>query len=298
MLVKLTSAAYPIAVYPFDNLTRRCFNPMIIAKNDSNLITSDEFYKFVFELSVANGIVDPKFVVNRNVDLPLELLIEYNKLVCQHDTSSSVCQPGIDVSGVTNIPNLTTDEKDELANICRKVFLSMKKVLGPSEAPSLSPSYDPTTIPSSISSITPTQNPTILPSQLPSFSPSVNPSQNPTLSHSLYPSNSPSESPNLIPSSIPSVVPTSIPTQKPSISPSDAPSIRPTNRPSLISDAPSRKPSVSPTQSPSQKPSLVISNSPSALPSEKISVVPIPFGVMNMYNLSAQNFEKRRSRME
>ena len=88
---------------------------MLIAKNESNLSTSEEFYNFVFELSIANDIPDSKFQVDRNLDLPLELLIEYNKLVCQHHNNSNQCMPGIDVSDVTNISNLTPEEKDDLA---------------------------------------------------------------------------------------------------------------------------------------------------------------------------------------
>ena len=101
-----------------------------------------------------------------------------------------------------------------------------------------------------------------------------------TMKKALGPSNFPSSSPSNGPSYSPST--------KPSTKPSGVPTDHPTNAPSI---SPSAKPSQHPSSSPSGKP--VVTSFPTGAPSDKPSETPtetaiIPFGLLNMYGLSAE----------
>jgi hypothetical protein len=149
--------AFPISRYSFDNLEQRCLYPMIVAKNGSNLITSLEVPNFIFQLSVANGIDDPKFRAQVFTDLPFELIIDYNKLICDENGD---CVQGIDVAGAENLNSVSYEQQKFLEEVCAEFLISMRKVLGPSHAPSILPSSDPSSSPSLI----PTNSPSMVPS--------------------------------------------------------------------------------------------------------------------------------------
>ncbi len=145
---------------------------MIIAQNESFLITHLELPKFIYQLSVANNIKDPRFAVDSNVDLPYELVIDYNNLVCINSKGNVPCAQGIDVSGVSDFNGLSKERQQFIEGVCKEFIVTMKKILGPTENPSSAPTSSPSTKPSSSPSTLPTPV-TISPTSAPSENPSV-----------------------------------------------------------------------------------------------------------------------------
>lgn len=154
-------------------LNEKCINPMIVAQNKSHLITHKELPKFIMELAVANGLYDPRFAVESNLDLPYQILIDYNNIICSGEND---CTDGIDVSGVDNFNNLSPSRQEYLESICSKFVRSMKKVLGPSEPPSITPTSSPTKSPVK----RPTKSPTSSPTESPSITKSPTTQPEPT----------------------------------------------------------------------------------------------------------------------
>lgn len=168
---------------------------MIIAQNEFFLITHLELPKFIFELSVANNIKDPRFAVDSNVDLPYQLSIDYNNLLCINSKGNVPCAEGIDVSGISDFNDLSKERQQFIERVCKEFIVTMKKILGPTQNPSSVPSPRPTTKPTSSPSTKPSSTPSTLPTPHPSMRPSLAP---------------------VIPTPI-TVSPTSAPSEKPSV---------------------------------------------------------------------------------
>ncbi len=189
--VQLPSAAFPLSVHSFSNIDDDCLRQMVVAKNNDGFITDEEIPEFIQLLSIANGLPDPQFDVKKKKDLPPQLIIDINNLICSGSINIELCPPGLNVTGATNINTVDEEQQKFLKQVCNKIVSTMRDLL---------PTPAPTNSPSSVPSSSPSTNPSSLPSSLPTLFPSIAPSANP----SSYPSSFPFSEPSLSPSNKPS----------------------------------------------------------------------------------------------
>jgi hypothetical protein len=301
--------AVPMTFNMLNTERNRCFNPMILARNQTtNKITHDEFPTFLLALANEYNLNDPMFNVSKFSEFPDPIIIEFNNHVCPNPQDQ--CLNYLDVYGAVNPNSVSQATKDQLMGFCEDMKSIMVGLLGPSvrpsQAPSLSPFGNPSTEPSSSPfgspSVSPSDNPSVSPSRKPSMMPSESPSRKPSKMPSMEPSYLPSQHPSLEPSSKPSLEHSPKPSSNPSQEPSSSPEMSPSSQPSpssFTSKQPTRSPSKDPSSPPSTIPSSLPSNkpspspstspAPSMQPSEVRSYVTIPFGFANMYELTAED---------